>query len=111
MNRLIKILFVVCLLVLPFFFGTLSHARPPRPGVNFGWVAAHISSNGIHIPGHWKHAGSPVKGKTWVLGHYNASGKWVPGHWKYLRAPRKPGKAWVPGHRGPRGRWIAGHWR
>ena len=108
--KILKTLFVACILLLPFLCASFSYARPPKPGPHFIWVNPHTTPNRTFIKGHWKHVGPAEKGKVWVSGHYNAAGKWVRGHWKHVHAP-KPGALWVPGHRGPKGRWIPGHWR
>ena len=111
MYRLFKIMIIVaCLNCLPFLFSSCTHARPPKPGPNFVWVAPYSLPSGISVPGHWKHIGPAYSGKTWVPGHYTPDGTWRQGHWKKLVSP-KPGKIWVPGHHGPLGRWIPGHWR
>ncbi|HDZ91580.1 MAG: hypothetical protein JRJ09_07175 [Deltaproteobacteria bacterium] len=87
-----------------------THARPPKPGPDFVWVAPHRTPDGRFIKGHWKHTGTPRPGKVWVPGHYSPDGTWVPGHWK--KTPKaKPGGVWVPGHYGPGGRWVPGHWK
>ncbi len=88
-----------------------AHARPPKPGHNFIWVAPHTTPSGHLVPGHWKYVGPAVEGKVWVPGHRAADGTWVNGHWKAKPVARKPHAVWVKGHFGPRGRWIPGHWR
>ncbi len=111
MYKLFKIMVIIaCINFLPFLSSSCTHARPPKPGPNFVWVAPHTMPSGISMPGHWKCIGPAHPGKTWVRGHYAPDGTWRQGHWKKLVSP-KPGKNWAPGHHGPRGRWIPGHWR
>ncbi len=111
MSRLYKCIFLIaCAYVFIFVFPLCTHAKPPRPGPNFVWIAPHTTPDGNVIPGHWKYNGPRVRGKVWIPGHYMPDGSWSQGHWKTL-APPEPGKVWVPGHYGPGGRWIRGHWR
>ncbi|HEC68510.1 MAG TPA: hypothetical protein ENI35_06885 [Candidatus Desulfofervidus auxilii] len=110
MFRRFKLFLIGCIIILPLVFSSCVHAKPPKPGPNFVWVAPHTTPNGVFIPGHWKYVGPAKKGKVWIPGHYRPNGKWIPGHWKILTPPRAKA-VWVPGHYGPGGRWIPGHWR
>ncbi len=111
MFRKIKVFIILIAFLLPLASVSCAHAKPPKPGPNFVWVAPHTKPNGVVIPGHWQHKGTAPAGKVWVKGHYKANGNWAPGHWtKVGPAPRR-GATWVPGHRNARGRWIPGHWR
>ena len=73
---------LIIVLTLFIFFIACAHSRPPKPGPDFVWVKAYTTPEGKTVPGHWKHVGPGVKGKTWVPGHHGPRGKWVPGHWR-----------------------------
>ena len=107
-----SILLSVCLYVFLFmpFVSSCAHARPPKPGPNFVWVAPHRTADGMMVEGHWKYKGPERPGNAWVPRHRAPDGKWIPGHWKAVPQSKKNG-VWVPGHHGPNGRWIPGHWR
>ena len=105
----IGMLCLTVFLLTPFLL-SCAHARPPKPGPNFVWVAPHHAPGGAMVPGHWKYTGPARPGQGWIPGHRAPNGKWVPGHWKTVPKGKRGG-AWVPGHWSPKGKWIPGHWR
>ena len=107
----IKVVIILTAFLLPLISISCAHARPPKPGPNFIWIAPRTKPNGVVIHGHWRHTGSVKAGKTWIKGHYKPNGTWAPGHWKKIGPAPNRGAAWIPGHRNARGHWVPGHWR
>lgn len=110
-----KPMFVVMLIVMALGTCLTAHAKPPKPGKLFVWVAPRQNAAGIFIHGHWNYTGPGVKGKAWIKGHFNNDGVWVPGYFGKIKRtppnPHHPNKVWIPRHRGPHGRWVPGHWK
>jgi hypothetical protein len=126
MIKLLKTLFVICVLVLPFLFISFSYARPPKPGPHFIWVYPHRAPDGTLIEGHWgpmphppHHGAPPGHGPShpmpgpnfiWVEPYATPHGIFIHGHWRYVGPPQR-GKVWVAGHYDSAGYWVRGHWR
>ena len=52
MYKLFKIMVIIaCINFLPFLSSSCTHARPPKPGPNFVWVAPYTLPSEISIAG------------------------------------------------------------
>ncbi|MDY7031551.1 MAG: hypothetical protein SVY10_06530 [Thermodesulfobacteriota bacterium] len=52
-----RLFLVVVMTILPLFFSSCIHPRPPKPGPNYIWVKPHTKPDGAFVEGHWQYAG------------------------------------------------------